>query len=289
MTPARTAFTLFAGSAYDPATGGGAVAWQRPGGVALLLQHGNEATALPGSHPALGGARIAWRDGDRITTADVATLRDRRPHAAPGASVLAVSETALAWRTRDAAGTDRVWLATPGAPRLVLESRAPAELGRPAFGGNLLLCHTAGPSGSSLLGVDLTTGAQHVMRADPGAQITNPASDGRRLLYVHATGETQQLRIGPLAAGDPDADTVLLVHHSAGRRDTEHEPGRHRHRQGYPGRRRPKLPPRAAPGVVATLWSTALSAETAYVTRLRAARGRPRSADILSVPAAPAG
>jgi hypothetical protein len=36
---------------------------------------------------------------------------------------------------------------------------------------------------------------------------------------------------------------------------------------------------------VATLWTTALSAEAAFVTRLRAIKGEPPATDILSVPA----
>ena len=74
---------------------------------------------------------------------------------------------------------------------------------------------------------------------------------------------------------------MLLVHASPGRRDREAEPGHRRHRHGP--RRLPTLPPRAAPGVVDTLWSTALTADTAYVTRLHVQLGAPRSADILSV------
>jgi hypothetical protein len=280
---ARTAFALFAGNAYDPTAAGGLVAWQRPTGVALLLRGGG-ATAVPGSHPALGGARIAWRDGDEVTIADAATLRRLDRRTAPGAGVLALSDTALAWRTRDGAGTDRLWVSTGGEPGLVLESGAPTEIGRPALVGNVLLCHTAGPLGSRVMSIDLATGLQQTLRTEPGAQITNPATDGSRLLYVHATGRTQQLRLGPLAPADPAADRVLLVHASSGQRDREHEHGRHRHQQGYHGRR-PPLPPRARPGVVATLWTTALSADTAYVTRLRAVEGRPDAADIVSVPA----
>jgi hypothetical protein len=278
---AQAPFSLYAGSAYDPTAAAGLVAWQRPGGTALL-RRGDETTALPGSHPALGGARIAWRDGDRVTIANAATLSRIDRHDAPGADVLAVSDTALAWRTRDAEGTDRLWF---GEQQLLLESRAPTEIGRPALAGNLLLCHLAGPGGSRILAIDLTSGVQQVLRADPGAQITNPSTDGSRLLYVHATGHTQQLRIGPLAPGDPAADAALLIHAAPGRRDREHEAGRHRHRAGYPGRRRSPLPPRAAPGVVATLWSTALMPGAAFVTRLRVVRGQGRSADILSVPA----
>jgi len=282
---ARTAFALFAGSAYDPTAAGGVVAWQRPNGSALLLR-GGSASGLPGSHPALGGARIAWREGDAVTIADAATLRRLDRRSASGAGSLALSDGTLAWRTRDGEGTDRLWAATGDEPRLILESRAPTEIGRPALAGNLLLCHTAGPLGSQVIGIDLATGAQVALRAQPGAQITNPATDGSRLLYVHATGQVQQLRLGPLAPADPASDRVLLVHPSSGQRDREHEHGRHRHRQGYRGRR-PPLPPRAARGVVATLWTTALSADTAFVTRLRAVKGQPRTADILSVPAPP--
>jgi hypothetical protein len=282
---ARRAFALFAGSAYDPTAAGGLVAWQRPNGSALLLRGGNT-RALPGNHPALGGARIAWREGDEVTIAEAATLDRIDRRTASGAGSLAVSDGVLAWRTRDGAGTDRLWVATGDEPRLILESPAPTEIGRPALAGNLLLCHVAGPLGSQLVSIDLGTGTQAALRAQPGAQITNPATDGARLLYVHATGQVQQLRVGPLAPSDPNLDRVLLVHASPGQRDREHEHGRHRHRQGYHGRR-PPLPPRAARGVVATLWTTALSADTAFVTRLRAVKGRPRTADILSVPAPP--
>jgi len=278
---AQTPFSLFAGSAYDPTAAGGLVAWQRPSGTALLRGPSGTQT-LPGGHPALGGARIAWRGEDRVTIAAAATLDPIDRVAAPGADVLAVSDSALVWRTRDLGGTDRLWRQDG---QLVLESAAPTEIGRPALAGNLLLCHTAGPRGSQLLAIDLASGAQTVLRTEAGAQLTNPSTDGSRLLYVRATGVTQELRVGPLAPGEPGADTVVLVHASPGRRDKEHEPGRRRHRAGYPGHRRLPLPPRSSPGVVATLWTTALGPGVAYVTRLRAVRGQGRSADILSVPA----
>ena len=97
--------------------------------------------------------------------------------------------------------------------------------------------------------------------------LSNPSTDGATLLYVHATGRTQELRIGPVAPGHPRDDDVLLVHASPGRRDREHEPGRSRHRHRG---RRPKLPPRAAPGVVDTLWIDRADAQR----RLRHAAAR---------------
>lgn len=275
---------LFAGSAYDPTAAGGLIAWQRPNGVALLRGGGGGDETLPGTHPALGGGRIAWRDGDAIVVADAGSLRDRQRHSAPGAGVIAVSGSLLAWRARDAAGTDRIFLQAGGEPpRLLLESPAPQELGRPALRDGRLLCHVAGPAGSGLYSLDVATGRRTTLRRERGAMLSNPSTDGERLLYVHATGRTQELRIGPLEPGDPDRDDTVLVHASAGQRDREKEPGRHRHRHR---RRLRELPPRAAPGVVDTLWSTALTADAAYVTRLHAERGSPRSADILSVPAA---
>ena len=105
--PARAAqdvAELFAGGAYDPTAAGELIAWQRPNGQALLLR-GSSYEGLPGTHPALGGGRIAWREGDAIVVASAATLARLERHEAPGAGVLALSDSLLAWRTRDAAGT----------------------------------------------------------------------------------------------------------------------------------------------------------------------------------------
>jgi hypothetical protein len=213
--------------------------------------------------------------------ADAATLRRRERYDAPDGGVLAVSDSLVAWRTRDALGTDRIWVAAAGAPpRLLLELAAPQQLGRPALHDGRLLAHAAGPQGSGIVAVDLATGAQQVLREQAGAQLSNPSADGSRLLYVHATGRAQELRLGPIAPLDTRDDEVLLVHASSGRRDREHEPGRRRHRHRG---RRPELPPRAAPGVVDTLWTTALTGASAYFTRIRARQGLARSADILRV------
>jgi hypothetical protein len=283
---AQTAYSLFAGSAYDPTAAGGLLAWQRPTGVALI-RRGDATRPLPGSHPALASGALAWIDGDATVIADPATLAPRARHATPGAGVIALSPAVLAWRTRDAAGTDRLWarvLATPEPPRLLLESPSPTEIGRPALLGGIVLCHLAGPRGSRLLAVDAASGAQTVLRAEADAQLSNPSTDGTRMLYVRATGVRQELRIGlPRPAASED-DRLALIHASPGRRDREHEPGRRRHRQGYHGKR-PPLPPRSPAGVVATLWSTALTGEAAYVTRLRAVTGASPTADILRVPA----
>jgi len=163
---------------------------------------------------------------------------------------------------------------------------APDELGRPALSGTRLFCHIAGPAGSRLIGVDTTTGAEEVLRSEPGALLSNPATDGSLMLYVHATGRAQELRLGTLGPAATATDQILLVHASSGRRDRERERGRKRH--GHQGVR-PLLPPRAAPGVVYTLWTSALTPAAAYVTRLHTRVGEPRTADILRVAIEPAG
>ena len=282
---AQGAAELFAGSAYDPTAAGGLVAWQRPTGTALILRGG----VLRGRFPArirrsaAGGSRGAratrsWSptprrsSGSSVTTRPAPACSRSRTRCWPGARATPRARTGSGSSPRGQA------------PRVLLETPAPEELGRPALFGGRLLCHVAGPAGSRLIGVDTATGAQELLRAEPGAQVSNPATDGALLLYVHATGRAQELRIGTLEPLAPADDEMLLVHASSGARDREREPGRKRHRhQG----RRPELPPRAAPGVVDTLWTTALTAGSAYVTRLHAVRGGLRTADILRVPFAP--
>ena len=126
---------------------------------------------------------------------------------------------------------------------MLIELAAPEELGRPALLGNRLLCHIAGPFGSRLIGVDTATGVQEILRSEPGAQLSNPATDGNLLLYVHSTGRAQELRVGtlePLATSD---DEILLVHAFLG------PPGpraRARPQAPPPSGDSAELPPRAA-------------------------------------------
>ena len=273
-------FTLFASGAYDPTAAAGRLAWQQADGVAVILRDGAVAP-LPGNHPALGGEQIAWRENDQITIAAAATSAPADRHSAPDAGVLALGDGLLAWRTRDPVGTDRLWmLGADGGRRLLTEVLAPEQLGRPAIAGGRILCHVAGPRGSALLSLDPASGGRTVLRREPGAMLSNPASDGLRLLYVRATGRDQQLRLGALTPVPVASDLPVLVHPSSGQRDLEHEPRHSRHRHG---RRRPALPPRAERGVVDTLWSTALAPDAAYVTRLRAREGSPRIAELLRV------
>jgi hypothetical protein len=144
-----------------------------------------------------------------------------------------------------------------------------------------VLFHVAGIGGSRLVMADPATGAQVLLRREPGAQLTNPSSDGLRLLYVRATGLQQELRLGPILAAD-GYDAMIALHPSSGRRDREHEPQRVRHAHPYMH----PLPPVAKAGETQTLWTTALTPDGAYVTRIVARAGQARRADILRVPLA---
>ena len=283
--PARAApvapAVLFAGQAYDPAAAAWVIAWQRPTGLALVRRNGADA-ALPGRAPALGGRTLAWLEGEQAVIADALSGAVRARLAAPGARVLGVSDELLAWRAQDADGRDAIHTRTlgaePGPPRLLAAAPGRAELGRPTVLGGQVLFHVAGIGGSRIVLADPATGEQQILRRDPGAQLSNPSSDGVRLLHVHATGRQQELRLGPIVESD-GADLVIAIHPSSGRRDRESEPGRARHVHPYMH----PLPPIAKAGETQTLWSTALAPEGAYVTRIVARAGRARRADILRV------
>ena len=97
---------------------------------------------------------------------------------------------------------------------------------------------------------------------------------------MRAGYKRQQLRMGLLTPRSTRRDRALYGTVPTGRRDAGYEPGEEHHRHGHPH----KLPPRPRRGVADTLWSTALAADAAYVTRLRQVIGRPVTATLLRVP-----
>jgi hypothetical protein len=267
---AAFAVAVLARSGTDPSLAGPFVAWQTPGGSGRLRRDA-QLTELEGSHPALGGPHLATRVGDAVrvvlrdTGAEVATVP-----APAGSGPLAVSERWLVLRTATEAGDrlEAVALAD-GQRRTVAEATAPSQLGRPALAGDRLVFHRAGRGGSQLREVDLATGAARTLRAPRRGVVLNPSLDGDRLLYVHATNERQQLRLGGRgAARDGTGDRSVYSIPPTGRRDAGHEPGRGRHRAGYPDGQPPPLWERPPEGVVRSLWTTALGERGAYVARL---------------------
>jgi len=287
-TEAHAADVLARG-ALNPSVIPGAAAWDLTSGQGVLIR-GAATTTLPGRYPALAPGLVAWREPDRIVVAAIDTLAPVSTVAAGGADALALSPRWLAWRVRAPSGDELFAydLAAPANPaRMVAAEAVPGELGRPALAGDELLFHVATGTGSRIEALALLTNQRRVVRSERRALLTNPSTFGGALVYVRSTSRRQQLRFGTLTRRPVPGDRVLYGTVPTGRRDANHERGRRRHREG------PKSPqplsPRPKPGVATTLWTTALDATTAYVTRLVKRTGRPLEAEILRVSRQPRG
>jgi hypothetical protein len=262
-----------ASNASDPSVDGALLAWHEPGAPGVLVR-GGRAERVDGVHPAVGGGRLAVvRDGT-IDVSAMSSGRLRLSVPAPGADAVAVSAAWVAWRSADAI------LAAPlsgGAPRQVAGG---AELGRPALDGGLLAFHVAGTRGGRIVVADLAAGRTRTVRRERRAQLLNPSLLGGTLLYVRARHRRQELRSGPLGRRAPRRDRELWSTVPTARRDEGYEPGIRHQRHGHPRR----LWPRPREGLAATVWTTALAPDAAYVTLLRQVAGKPLQAEILRVP-----
>jgi len=262
--------------AGDPSADGALLAWHIAGRPGVLVHDGQQ-TPLAGTHPALGGGRVAVIEGAVIRVQQTTGAPFAAAIPAPGADAVAVSADWVAWRTRAADG-DTIF-AQPlagGRPRQIAKS---AELGRPALEGGRLAYHVPGRTGCRIVIADLATGKRRTVRRERHAMLTNPALHGGRLLYVRSIYTRQQLLIGPQSKRSPRRDRRLWSMPPTGRRDAGHDPGKKHHRHGWPR----KLWPRPKEGLSATLWTTALAPDTAYVTLLRQVSGQPLEVAILRV------
>lgn len=263
-------------NASDPSADGAFVAWHEAGAQGVLVRDGT-AARLPGTHPALGGARLAVLGDSTIRVQQTSGPAFSATVPASGADALAVSAAWVAWRAREAEG-DALYAAplAGGEARLVARG---AELGRPALEGNRLAYHVAGTTGGRIVIADLAAGTSATVRGERRALLLNPSLLGGRLLYVRALFSRQELRIGPQTKRGSWRDRRLWSTVPTGRRDAGHEPGDRHKRHGQPHKlwRRPRR------GLSLTLWTTALADEAAYVTRLRQVSGRPLQTEILRV------
>jgi hypothetical protein len=265
------AATTVASPGGDPSVAATDLAWQRPG-VGGFLSRNGVVTPLPGSDPAIGGALVAWHLGPAVTVAARDTLAPMLQQTLPGVQKLAVSDRWLVWR----AGREiRVLpLSDPTRSARIVEAKRVAELGRPTLDGDLVVYHRASPAGSWLSAVDVATGNRRQLRFARDALLLNPSLHGTSLLYVLASRCSQELRLGPLGSGK---ERVLYQLPPLAGQDRGHE--RHHTNQGerLPCPHRPKPTTRM-------LWTTALSATTAYVTVLRPVRGGRTAPTLLAIP-----
>ena len=267
---AEAATRAFLSPATDPSTAGGELAWQVPGGGAIV-RGGAGDRAVDGARPALSGRFVATLVGGDIRVAERATGATVVTVAAPGADALAVSDTWLVFRRP---GDELVAVPlTGGEPRPVASAAAPAQLGRPSLDGDRVVFHVASTSSSRILEINLSSGQRTTLRTAPRASaVTNPSLAGEELLWVEASPWSQTLRLGRRGS---TRSSVLLKIAPAIQADkgytTKHGP----HRRT----RRPRRPrPEGPPGTTTTLWTTALAPDAAYVTRLRARDGTTRAA-----------
>jgi hypothetical protein len=266
-------------SGTDPSAGGGALAWQLPGGGSGLLQRaGTPAVALPGSDVALGPQTVVWREGEELVVAAQDTLLPLLRVAAPGAEEPAISARWLVWRAREGGSdvlraVDLLDAAQP--PQELRRVSGPDRIGRPQLDGDRLVFHVATRAESRIEEIFVPTRRVAVLRrVRHGALLLNPAELGGRLLYVRSSPQGQEVLLGPRRGRRGTADERLYLTHPTARRDAGHEPGHSRHGAGYPGGRPPRLPERAPAGVDLELWTTALAPDAAYVTSIRrTARG----------------
>jgi hypothetical protein len=182
----------------------------------------------------VGGPYIAVIDAESIVLLDRATLAEVSRVGAAGADAVAVSGEWLAYRRREG-GRDVLEAVgisdplSPGPAQRIAAAASPNQVGRPSIDGDTVAWATAQSDVSRIWKRDLDGRKNKVVAGARFALLSNPAIDGRRLIYVRSTGGRDQLvmtRVGKHGGGHP-------IH-------TFHGPG--------------------------YVWSTALEGRTAYVT-----------------------
>ncbi len=268
-----------AAPAGDPGAAGTDLVWQEPGVGGILLRAGVE-THLPGGDPAIGDSFIAWHTGDAVTVAARDTLQPVLQVTIPRVEKLAVSEQWLAYRAAGPSGSEHIGalaLSDPSSTIAVTSSWRRGRLGRPSLSGNVVVYHLALPGKSHLFAFDLATRKRTLLRSSRSALLLSPARIGGTLLYVRLGRCSQQLRLGPL--GGNGAGRVLYRLPPLAGQDLGHEHGHTEQGSHVPCPGRPKPTKRS-------LWTTALSETSAYVTVLRPSGGGHTTPSLLAVPLA---
>jgi len=260
--------------AADPTAADGDLAWRTPDGAGVLRRDGSDGP-LAGTHPALGGGHLALHTPGGVVVSRRGDGSVVRTLPIGGTDPLAVSAKWVAVRSATPRG-DRmdVWSLADGTRRTVMSVRAPGQLGRPSLDGDRLVFHVAARA-SRIVEADLAGGRRRNLRTGERVGLTNPSLRDGSLLYVRTSAFSQSLQLGPRTR--PRRDRTLLRIAPSVRADAGYERGRRPHRR----LRQPSRPaPDAPKGTLTTLWTTALTSDTAYVTRLRQ-RGGERTMDII--------
>ena len=260
---------LVAPGATDPSRSGSLLAYERLGGAGAVLLDGDARSELSAQAVAVGGRYVATLGGGTLVVRDRASDAIVAELGVPGATQLAVSNRWVAYR----GSGDRLWAmplpvaqATRGhaaaAVRLIAGGGGRESIGRPALSGDHLAYAVTTPKGSAIVIVNLATLRRRRAFATRTGQLSQPALDGGRLLFVHQTYCSQRLRV--VRTSTLQRPRTLLRIGTTARRDEGHE-----HGYTTQGSEPSRCPP-GTPGRTGTLlWSTALAGRIAYVTLLR--------------------
>jgi hypothetical protein len=265
-----------AAPASDPGAAGTDLVWEEPGVGGILLRAGVQ-THLPGSDPAIGDSFIAWHTGDAVTVAASDTLQPVLQVTIHGVEKLAVSEKWLAYRAAGPSGSEHIGalaLSDPSTTIAVTKSWRRGRLGRPSLSGEVVVYHLALPGKSHLFAFDLATRKRTLLRSSRRALLLSPARIGGTLLYVRLGRCSQQLRLGRLDGNG--AGRVLYKLPPLAGQDLGHEHGHTEQGSHVPCPGRPRPTKRS-------LWTTALSETSAYVTVLHPSGGGHTIPSLLAV------
>jgi hypothetical protein len=237
-----------AASAADPSAMARQLALQNvPDRSGVLIRADGERVDLRGNDPAIGGGHVALVRGGDVILLDAATLSERDSAQAPGVDAVAVSQRWLAYRTRRQ-GRDTL-LRRPidadgklGPAQRIAAVGPNAQIGQPDLDGPMLVYAVARPRSNAIVRNRLGAKARGPVARSRRFGLSSPSVLNRHVLYVRSTRKRHQLRLKRIAAKGPGRARLL-----------------------------------SRPLNRATLWSTALSRQRAYVTILRGGGNPPRS------------
>lgn len=231
--------------ASDPSVAVATIAYASGQGDSATVSDGSGPTQLPGTDPSISDSFAAVIQGDSVAILDRAGFGQVDDFGAQGVDAVAVSERWIAYRTR-VEGRDRLFarpLAVSGEAgdaKEIAKAGAPSQVGMPSLDGGTLVYALASRKKNRIVVTGLNGGSRKTAIASKNVGLSNPSVRGSSLLYVRSERGGDQLRLKGLDSGGNGRKLL--------------------------SRKR--------------LWSTALSAERAYVTVLSG--GAPR-ASITSV------
>lgn len=274
-TAAAAVRPVTAGQSTDPTVSGQTLVFERPRASAVARSSG-VFRPLRANRAAAGGGNVALLETGMVRVRPIGGGR-QVVVAAPGADRVAVSDRWVAWRRSGTLGDVIETAPLAGGPSVIrAEVALPAQLGRPALDGDRLVFDVADGRVSRIVEVDLLTGAVTDLRRETRFAVSNPSLRGEDLLYVETTPFSQSLVLGRRIGRRGRALLRIAPAITADKGyNTDHGP----HRRPQQPRRPRKTGPRRS---TTTLWTTALGAGGAYVTRLEQSRGR-TTAHVLQV------